>query len=68
MLRLSSALDILLALKDEDSYGAQAGTAGVTSAGSCFFERPDCTFSPQARTACPAAKTLIAPTWSAFAS
>src|SRR5260370_29429420 len=40
----------------------------VASAGSCFAERPDCTGSPQAKTACPAAKTLIAPTWSALFS
>ena len=35
------------------------------SVGSYFIERSDCTDSPQAKTRCPRAKTLIAPTTSA---
>lgn len=37
----------------------------VDSVGSCFIERPECADSPQAKTRCPRAKTLIAPTTSA---
>ncbi len=61
-------IDILAALKDGDSYGAQAASARVASAGSCFIERSDSTGSPQAKTRCPRARILIAPTTSAFSS
>ena len=51
------AVDILPGLKAGDSgYAAEA----ASTADSCFTERPDSTDSPQAKTACPAAKMFRA--------
>ncbi len=63
---VSMIVDILPALKGEDSYSVQT-EAWLASVGSCFIGWPDCTIPPQASTACPAAKMLRAPFTSAFA-
>lgn len=54
--------------KEGDSYRVQPKVGWITSASSCFIERPDCTGSPQTKTRCPRAKILIAPTTSALFS
>lgn len=72
----SQVVDILPALSlgasrcanDRDSHRALVGSdaARPASVGSCFAGRPDCAVPPQAGTACPVARRLIAPTPSAL--
>jgi len=60
-------LDILSGLKAGDS-GWEAAHAASDTEGSCFIEGPDCAVSPQAITACPAARMFRAAFTSASAA